>query len=152
TVKGIDYSLTALVPGCDSRRFDNGHFGIFFLSPVDCHRVFSPHAGTLDEIIHVPGRRLLVHPPYQKNDFTGFTLNERVVLRLQTELGACLLVLVAGWGVGNITFPLVRRRRLSKRRITHVRLDRPISFERGQWLATFELGSTVIMIVEPQND
>jgi phosphatidylserine decarboxylase len=151
TVKGIDYSLASLAPGCGTHRFENGHFGIFFLSPVDCHRVFSPRAARLHEIIHVPGRRLLVHPPYQRKEFPVFALNERMILRLQTDFGACLLVMVAGWGVGNITFPLVSRWRLSKSRITSMRLD-PIQVERGQWIATFELGSTVIMIVEPQTD
>lgn len=149
TVKGIGYSLQSLLPGVDPRRFENGSYGVFFLSPADCHRVFSPCEGTILELIHVPGRRLLVHPPCQRREFPVFALNERVIIRMDTPLGACLLVLVAGWGVGNITHPFDARLRLSGRRVTHSRLPHSIPVRRGDWLATFELGSTVILISEP---
>jgi phosphatidylserine decarboxylase len=42
TVKGIEYTLQSLLPHVDTRQFEGGAFGIFFLSPTDCHRVFSP--------------------------------------------------------------------------------------------------------------
>ena len=71
----------------------------------NCHRVFSPQDGQLEQAIHVPGYRLLVHPPYQREDFPVYTLNERMILRLSTPLGPCLVVMVAGWGVGNISLP-----------------------------------------------
>ncbi len=152
TVKGIEYSLTSLLPGVDTQHFEGGTFGIFFLSPVDCHRVYSPQEGVLQEIIHVPGRRLLVHPPYQRKEFPVFTLNERVIIRLQTPFGNCLLVMVAGWGVGHVTYPFLKLRRPSKHLITRQKFDTPIPIQRGQWVATFELGSTVIMITEPRPD
>jgi phosphatidylserine decarboxylase len=42
--------------------------------------VFSPHDAHVEEVIHVPGLRLLVHPPYQKKEYPVFSLNERVIL------------------------------------------------------------------------
>jgi phosphatidylserine decarboxylase len=150
TVKGVEYKLKSLLPNMDVRHFENGPFAIFFLSPLDCHRVFCPQQATLHEIVHVPGRRLLVHPPFQRKEFPVFSLNERTIIRLATPLGECLLVLVAGWGVGNITHPFPGCLRPKKRRITRQTFDEPRTFARGEWLATFELGSTVIMIVEPQ--
>src|SRR5262245_23257188 len=102
TVKGIEYTARSLLAGADAEAFRDGHFAIFFLSPSDCHRIFSPQDGRLEEVLHVPGFRLLVHPPFQRKEFPVFTLNERVILRLATPLGPCALVLVAGWGVGNI--------------------------------------------------
>jgi phosphatidylserine decarboxylase len=150
TVKGVDYKLRSLLPNMDVRPFENGPFAIFFLSPFDCHRVFCPQRATLQEIVHVPGRRLLVHPPFQRAEFPVFSLNERTIIRLATPLGECLLVMVAGWGVGNITHPFPGCRRPKKRRITRQVFDEPRTFARGQWLATFELGSTVIMIAESQ--
>ena len=174
TAKGVTYSIDSLLPGVDTSPFENGNFSIFFLSPADCHRVFSPAEATLHEVIHVPGRRLLVHPPYQRKEFPVFSLNERMILRLRTEAGWCVLVMVAGWGVGNITFPFAshcsteavnslprplrrdkeirpnKRVRMSRRRVTHAHLKTPRQFEQGDWLATFELGSTVIMLTEPR--
>jgi phosphatidylserine decarboxylase len=149
TVKGIPYTVGSLLAGMESRRFHNGHFAIIFLSPSDCHRVFSPQDGTVEEIVHVPGYRLLVHPPYQRKEFPVFTLNERVILRLKTPLGDCALVLVAGWGVGNITLPLDRGFRPRFRKVNRKMFRPPLGVKRGEWLATFELGSTAILITEP---
>jgi phosphatidylserine decarboxylase len=148
TVKEIEYSVESLAPGVDCRQFEDGTFAIFFLSPVDCHRVFAPHQLQLHEIVHVPGRRLLVHPPFQRREFPVFSLNERVILRCTTPLGQCLLVLVAGWGVGNITFPFRTLLRPRRRRITRWKPPTPRHFARGEWIATFELGSTVILLLE----
>jgi phosphatidylserine decarboxylase len=149
TVKGIQYTVSSLLAGMESRPFHNGHFAIIFLSPSDCHRIFSPQDGTVEEIIHVPGYRLLVHPPYQRKEFPVFTLNERVILRLKTPLGDCVLVLVAGWGVGNITLPLDRDFRPRFRKVNRKIYHSPLGVKRGEWLATFELGSTAILITEP---
>jgi phosphatidylserine decarboxylase len=149
TVKGIEYSLSSLLPGMDTARYRNGPYAVFFLSPADCHRVFAAATGAIREIRHVPGRRLLVHPLYQRPQFPVFTLNERVIIRLTGELGDYVLVLVAGWGVGNITHPFQHPLSTSSRRITHCHLSPPRPVERGEWIATFELGSTVILIAEP---
>ncbi|HTU88665.1 MAG TPA: archaetidylserine decarboxylase [Gemmataceae bacterium] len=149
TVKGVEYTVGSLLAGMDARPFRNGHFAIIFLSPNDCHRIFCPQDGTVEEIIHVPGYRLLVHPPYQRKEFPVFTLNERVILRLKTPLGMCALVLVAGWGVGNIKLPLVRDFRPPFRKVNRKLFSPPLGVKRGEWLATFELGSTAILITEP---
>jgi phosphatidylserine decarboxylase len=151
TVKGVEYQVSSLLARKDVRQFNGGHFAIIFLSPSDCHRIFAPQDGSLEEIVHVPGFRLLVHPPYQRKEFPVFSLNERVVLRLRTPLGACALVLVAGWGVGNITFPgaaIAPKRR----KVTRKTFNPPAAVQRGKWIATFELGSTAILITEPAGD
>jgi phosphatidylserine decarboxylase len=148
TVKGIEYTLRSLLPLVDTRPFEGGTFGIFFLSPTDCHRVFSPQDGRIDEVIHVPGYRLLVHPPYQKKEYPVFALNERVIFRLSTRLGSVVLVMVAGWGVGNITLPLDKAFRPRARQLLRKAYAPPRRIGRGEWLGTFELGSTVILIAE----
>jgi phosphatidylserine decarboxylase len=151
TVKGIEYTLRALLGGANAESFHGGRFAIVFLSPADCHRIFSHQDGYVEEVTHVPGSRLLVHPPYQQKEFPVFSLNERVIVRLRTPLGACALVLVAGWGVGNITLPLDPRLRLRRRRLTRKEYDPPLPVHRGDWLATFELGSTAILILDPSH-
>ena len=147
TVKGIAYSLASLLPGIDIRPYEGGQFAIIFLSPIDCHRVFSPRDGRLEEVVHVPGSRLLVHPPFQRPEYPVYTLNERVILRLSTDAGPCLVVMVAGWGVGNITLPLAPGFRSGSRRVRVLSArTRPPPSKRGDWIATFELGSTVVLI------
>jgi len=152
TVKGIEYTLESLLPTIDVTPYVDGSFGVFFLSPADCHRVFSPHAAVLREIVHVPGRRLLVHPPYQRREFPVFALNERVILRFDSDAGKFVIVMVAGWGVGHITHPFPTDLRPHGRRITRQVLSTPRPVACGEWIGTFGLGSTVILITEPHAD
>ena len=148
TVKGDEYKLSTLCPRTDTAPFDGGRFGILFLSPRDCHRVFSPAAASLVAVTHVPGRRLLVHPEHQTRRFPVFTLNERLVMELDTAFGRCLVVMVAGWGVGRINHPFPVRYRRSKRKAVRTELADPVPLDPGQWLATFQVGSTVILVSE----
>jgi phosphatidylserine decarboxylase len=149
TLKGIEYTLASLLPQTDTRPFEGGHFVVVFLSPVDCHRVFSPQDGRLEAALHVPGSRLLVHPPYQRAEYPVYTLNERMILRFMTELGPCLLVMVAGWGVGNITLPLAPEFRPRAGALAAKTWSPPVPVGRGDWVATFELGSTVVLLTPP---
>jgi phosphatidylserine decarboxylase len=148
TVKGVEYTIRSLLPRVDTRLFTEGRFGIIFLSPSDCHRVFSPQAGYLEEVIHVPGSRLLVHPPFQRKEFPVFALNERVVFRFSSPGGAYVLIMVAGWGVGHITLPFDKYFRPRPRRITQKTYGRSMPVAEGEWIGTFELGSTVILITQ----
>ncbi len=147
TLKGVSYSLASLLPGIDIRPYEGGQFVIVFLSPIDCHRVFSPQDGRVEAVVHVPGFRLLVHPPYQRKEYPLYTLNERVILRLSTDLGSCLVVMVAGWGVGNITLAVATGFPGKAKPTKSHGLSPPRAVKRGDWLATFELGSTVVLIM-----
>ncbi len=146
TVKGIDYSLCSLLPDMDTGPYEGGRFAIMFLSPIDCHRVFSPQDGCLEKVVHVPGARLLVHPPFQRADYPVYALNERMIFRLSVEMGSCVVVMVAGWGVGNITLPFAPQFRPRSNRIESWSWKSPHTFKRGDWIATFELGSSVVLI------
>jgi phosphatidylserine decarboxylase len=75
-------------------------------------------------------------------------LNERLIMQLDTTFGKCLLVMVAGWGVGHITHPFRTGHRFSPRRVTVTKLETPRPMDRAEWIATFELGSTVILMTE----
>jgi phosphatidylserine decarboxylase len=149
TLKGIGYTLSSMLPGTDPRPFQGGHFVIIFLSPIDCHRVFSPQDGSLEEAIHVPGYRLPVHPPCQSAEYPVYTLNERMILRFATPLGPCVVVMVAGWGVGNITLPLAPDFRPQPRVMATHTCSPPARVHRGDWVATFQLGSTVVLLTPP---
>src|SRR5262249_6702342 len=99
--------------------------------------------------VHVPGYRLLVHPPFQRAEYPVYTLNERVILRFSTALGPCLVVMVAGWGVGNITLPAAPEFRPRSRTITARTWSPSAVVRRAEWVATFELGSTVVLLTPP---
>ena len=147
--KGISYSLASLLATDQLQSFSGGQYAVLFLSPSDCHRVFCPTESELVEITHVPGRRLLVHPPYQRKEYPVFTLNERVVMQLRSPRGSIALVMIAGWGVGNITYRFAYGPRKRSYRLSRYVCEPSERFQRGDWLATFELGSTVILAIEP---
>ncbi len=149
TLKGIAYTLESLLPQIDTRVFEGGHYVVVFLSPIHCHRVFSPHDGRLEQAIHIPGYRLLVHPPFQRMEYPVYTLNERMILRLGTSLGPCVLALIAGWGVGNITIPHAPEFRPRRRNAALRTWSPAVDVHRGDWVATFELGSTVVLLTPP---
>lgn len=149
TVKGIEYSLAALLADGDPRPFEGGLFAIIFLSPIDCHRVFSPVDGRLERVVHVPGARLLVHPPLQRPEYPVYALNERMILHLSSDAGRCAVVMVAGWGVGHITLPHAPRFRAGSRRIESFGWHSPPAVAPGDWIGTFELGSTVVLLTSP---
>jgi phosphatidylserine decarboxylase len=149
TLKGIEYTLDSLLVHTDPGAFEGCHFAVIFLSPIDCHRIFSPYDGRLEEVIHVPGFRLLVHPPYQKAEFPVYTLNERMIFRFTTALGPCGLVMVAGWGVGNISLPIAPEFRPKSRKLVRKNWTPSMAVRSGQWIATFELGSTVVLLAPP---
>jgi phosphatidylserine decarboxylase len=152
TVKGIEYSLDALLRFRSPQSFEGGHYAIIFLSPIDCHRVFSPQDGHLEEVLHIPGYRLLVHPPFQRPEFPPYSLNERMVFRFATRFGPCVVIMVAGWGVGNITLPFAPQFQPGSRQAIRKSWMPPAPVRRGQWLATFELGSTVVLVTPPSAD
>lgn len=150
TLKNIQYSLSSLLPNIDEN-FEGWNYLIIFLTPLDCHRVFSPQDGAIAEICHVPGSRLLVHPPFQKPEFPVYTLNERMIFEFDSDRDRCILVMVAGWGVGNITLPQLSEFKFQGNSTSSQTLNPPMSVKRGEWFATFELGSTVILLVPPHD-
>jgi phosphatidylserine decarboxylase len=56
--------------------------------------------------------------------------------------------MVAGWGVGNITFPRDSRFKPRRSQMSRRTYSPPLGVKRGEWLATFELGSTAILLTE----
>ena len=151
TLKGIRYLPESLLPSVEMKTFEGWNYITTYLSPIDCHRVFSPQDGQLEKIIHVPGARLHVTPSFQNPEFPVYTLNERMIFMFSTTIGSCILVMVAGSGVGNITLPLLPDFKPVGHSITNKTLCSPIPVNRGEWFATFGLGSTVILLFPPQD-
>jgi phosphatidylserine decarboxylase len=135
-------------------QLEGGAYATVYLSPRDYHRVHAPVSGTVIGYDYVPGSLHPVNPLFADNIENLFAANERVVIRLDTDAGPVAVVMVAALGVGNVELtieptPLQTRhlRRLGERRC--VRFDRPVSVQRGDELAAFRLGSTVILVLPP---
>jgi len=132
-VKGQDYTIQELLH--DSPRISqylHGYFWVLYLSPTDYHRIHSPCEGEVVESEHIPGR------VYPVNEF-GLTSmrrvlsrNERLVSYIRHEIGEVAVVKVGALNVSSIKYVEPRPKRL----------------ERGQELAYFEFGSTIVLLTE----
>lgn len=79
-----------------------GQFATVYLSPKDYHRVHMPLAGTLKEMVYVPGRLFSVNQTTAENVPELFARNERVVCLFDTERGPMAVVLVGAMIVASV--------------------------------------------------
>jgi phosphatidylserine decarboxylase len=150
--KGATYSLLALCGGdvAVAKHFDNGSFLTAYLSPRDYHRFHMPIAGTLLEMIYVPGDLFAVNQSSVENVNGLFARNERVICIFETAFGKMAVIAVGAMIVGSIAMQwhgVVAPKR--GRSICHWRYeDDTIALAQGEEMGYFQLGSTIIVLME----
>jgi phosphatidylserine decarboxylase len=151
--KGLDYSLLDLLGGRDdwAQRLDGGAFATIYLSPRDYHRVHMPIAGTLREMIHVPGRLFTVKPTTATIVPRLFARNERVICLFEGAAGPFAVILVGAIFVGCMETVWAGRITPIGRRdpdLTYA-AEAPIRLDKGAEMGRFNMGSTVILLFGP---
>jgi len=146
--KGQPYSLTALLAGdaALAARFHDGAFATLYLAPHNYHRIHMPCAGTLEEMIFVPGSLYSVNAATERAIPGLFARNERVVCLFDTAAGPMVVVLVGALIVGSMETVWHGEVRATPRQITRWRYDASVRLERGDELGRFNVGSTVIVL------
>jgi len=140
--KGRPYSIRELLgPVGEDIELEGGFAWTIYLSPRDYHRIHSPETARLSEYAHLPGARHSVAPKVLARRKV-LSINERVSLRLETERGPLLLVLVGALNVGRIRVVGVEPDHDGA-------VDPQLERERGAELARFEMGSTIVLISPP---
>jgi len=152
--KGQDYTVQELLDCSDdeAKRFAQGQFATIYLSPKDYHRMHMPFKGDLCEQVHIPGRLFSVAPHTVKTVPRIFARNERVVANFDTEFGRMAMVLVGAINVaaietvwdGLVTPPKGKVISRKSYQTGDVVLDK------GQEMGRFNMGSTVIVVMESQ--
>ncbi|MFT4924306.1 MAG: phosphatidylserine decarboxylase [Phenylobacterium sp.] len=151
--KGHDYSLTELLGGLDATAapFQGGKFATVYLAPKDYHRIHMPMAGTLTDMIYIPGDLFSVNPLTAENVPNLFARNERVAAIFDTELGPMAMVLVGAtivasietvWA-GTVTPPTGKQ---VFRWSYDTQGANRIHLEKGEEMGRFKLGSTIVAI------
>jgi phosphatidylserine decarboxylase len=155
--KGHDYSLLELLGGAEvtAEPFQGGKFATVYLAPKDYHRVHMPLAGTLKEMIYIPGDLFSVNPLTAQNVPHLFSCNERVAAIFDTEIGPMAMVLVGAtivasietvWA-GTVTPPTGKQ---VFRWSYETESINKITLEKGEEMGRFKLGSTIV-VVFPKN-
>ncbi|MBS7808242.1 archaetidylserine decarboxylase [Variovorax sp. PCZ-1] len=148
--KGHSYSTTALVGGDAklAREFEGGHFACLYLSPKDYHRIHMPVAGTLRQMIYVPGDLFSVNPTTARGVPGLFARNERVVCVFDTAHGPFVNVLVGATIVGSMAtvwHGQVNPPRLPDVTTWNYKPGEHV-YKQGDEMGRFLLGSTVVML------
>jgi phosphatidylserine decarboxylase len=153
--KGHCFSLGSLLAdgGSWQQRLEGGAYATFYLAPFNYHRVHMPLAGRLNAAWHVPGRLFSVNSATVNRVPGLFARNERIVCAFDGERGPFVVVLVGALFVGSMSTiwhgtvtPSGARAGV---RQLEPRLAAPLWQPRGAELGTFNLGSTVILLLPP---
>ena len=149
--KGQSFSLSELLGGEEATTapFADGEFSTIYLSPKDYHRIHMPMAGTLRQMIHVPGKLFSVNPVTAENVPNLFARNERVVCIFDTASGPMALVLVGAMIVGSVETRWAGVVVPGSRQVTSTLYEgeQAITFDKGEEMGRFRLGSTVIVVM-----
>ena len=150
--KGNYYSLAELVHGDEEhiRYYQNGGFMTLYLSPRDYHRVHIPTDGELAFMAYIPGRLFSVGPAYTRRVDRLFARNERVITTFRSEIGMFSVIFVGAIFVGSVeTTWHGQVTPADKREYASWHYEPGISFARGDEIGRFNMGSTVILLTEP---
>jgi len=131
-----------------AERFVGGTASTIYLHPRDYHRVHCPCDALIHRVSLVPGRLLPVNDASVAMDPRVFAVNERMVHLLETGFGWVAVVMVAAFGVGNMSCAYDRFEAHPRELQIHHR-DPPARLRKGDELGTFHLGSTVIVLTQP---
>ena len=102
--KGLDYTVRGLLADApEAAAFEGGAYVTLYLAPRDYHRIHAPIGGRVVGYQHIPGTFFPVNPLSVRNVPGLFSINERLVTYLDSEVGRVAVVKVAATGVGHIT-------------------------------------------------
>ena len=143
--KGRYYDVGQLLADSeDGRDFADGSFATVYLAPSNYHRVHMPFAGTLTKTRYVPGTLFSVNNTTAANVPDLFARNERLVCLFDTAYGKAAVVMVGAMIVAGIetvaTGKIARTDDIQE-------AEHNMSFEKGDELGRFYLGSTAIVIL-----
>jgi len=154
--KGKFYSLESLVRCKElAKRFSGGIWATIYLSPHNYHRIHSPVSGNVIAAYYCPGTLWPVNTGSVERIEGLFSINERLITHIVTyDGGEVLLVKVGATNVGRIAVdykkdwfansmpPPASRKAI----FTKWEAEQTYPYTKGQEIARFEMGSTVILV------
>ncbi|KHD87926.1 MAG: phosphatidylserine decarboxylase [Bdellovibrio sp. ArHS] len=151
--KGLSYKLDEFTqdPECQ-KKWAGGFFLTYYLCPTDYHRVHSPVEGNITNVRYMPGQLWPVNEWSTTNIPNLFSVNERVLVEIETDLGPVGVVFVGATNVGHIVLSFddkVRGNQKGPHIFTHKNYSPEIPVHKGSELGMFRMGSTVVMLYPP---
>lgn len=151
-IKGRQYDLARLLQDPErAKSFEGGAYVTFYLAPRDYHNIHAPAAGHVVAARLVPGMLMPVFEESLQKVDELFARNERIITYLRSpDAGEMAVVKVGATLVGRIatTYDASLRGNVRGAGMRQVRYDKPMWFDKGEALGSFELGSTVVLIAQ----
>jgi phosphatidylserine decarboxylase len=150
--KGHHFSLEALLAGERHlvEKFRHGEFATIYLAPHNYHRIHMPLAGVLTATLHVPGRRFSVNATTAAQVPGLFARNERVICTFDTPQGSLAMILVGALFVGSMSTIWTGEVNAASGQGPALlpAPSAPVRLSAGAEMGRFNMGSTVILLVE----
>ena len=147
--KGMTFTAMELLGAepDDVEPFDGGAFMTIYLAPHNYHRVHAPLDGKLQRMHFMPGSRFSVNRATADAIPGLFARNERVTCLFDGEHGPYWLVFVGAMNVASINTAWAGEIVSGREPLQTVFDDETApSFNKGDYIGHFNLGSTVIII------
>lgn len=149
--KGIEFSIKELL-GTDTffSDFSEGEYAIIYLSPHDYHRIHTPYDGRIIGYYYKPGKLFPVNSIAVSTIKKLFSRNERLITYLQTSQGKLAVIKIGATNVGKIKVEYddsITTNNWFRSPKENLYTDQR-HLKKGEELGRFELGSTVIVIIE----
>ena len=138
-----------------SEYFEGGVYVTIYLAPGDYHHIHSPIDGTIVDSYHIPGALWPVNTWSTNAIKSLFAANERIITIIESEAGKLAVVKVGATNVGSIRTEynsfIGNRSFFSacSEKVSHQHFSDGIPIEKGQRLASFHMGSTVLLLFPP---
>lgn len=154
--KGLTYTLPQLFGGDEIRaqQLSGGSYATIYLAPYNYHRVHAPLNGVLREMVYVPGHLLSVNARTTAVIPGLYVGNERLICHFDGPGGPFSVVLVGAINVGSIStawagdvLPRAEREPYSW---SYPADQNRVALQKGDYLGQFNLGSTVILAIGPE--
>jgi phosphatidylserine decarboxylase len=153
--KGHHYTLRALLAGDSAwqRTFAGGSFATIYLAPYNYHRIHMALPGELREAFYVPGRLFSVNRTTAQLVPGLFSRNERVFCGFDAGGMPWAIILVGALNVGSMATvwhgDVTPRKHREVTALPVTDLLAPTTLTKGDEMARFNMGSTVILLFPP---
>jgi phosphatidylserine decarboxylase len=153
--KGHHYTLQALLAGNTAweRSFAGGSFATIYLAPYNYHRIHMALPGELRESFYVPGKLFSVNRTTAQLVPGLFSRNERVFCGFDAGGMPWAIILVGALNVGSMATvwhgDVTPRKHREVTALPVTGALAPTTLARGDEMARFNMGSTVILLFPP---
>lgn len=129
-------------------KYEKGSFLTYYLCPTDYHRVHSPVDGEIKRVVHIPGALWPVNSWSTENIHELFSINERVLVEIETNRGLVGVMFVGATNVGQIVLSfdsdIIGNQLLSD--AIKIKEYKDLKIQKGDELGMFRMGSTIVML------